>query len=541
MRLTRVAATATALAIAAAATTSGPVQAASGVGTSAASTSLLDIALGTNGSLLGVKILNDEARATIDPTVASPEAFSRLAAASVSSSVLPAPLNSVTVPVLESRSPGGAGLVSGPALDLAKPLPTVTVPSALLAGSVAPATLTSAVDATGARSSLAAALGSLSLVGGLVSVDAVTSSLTTTAKPTSADGSRTVKADGVTVLDLGALLDGVGLPLGSLPVGTVSTILTGLGVPVPGVPASTNVADFVTTLNGTIDTLQDQIDGNISTTVGTTADPILSGLGLPVPDTGDAVATVQSVVDQVQALIADILADALAALDGLKLLEVDGVEVGTITKATDTVAGSTAGLVARVGSISLGGIELPGVDLASTVATVNGLVSDVNSRLSSTLGAVSPGLANLVSISMFDKDPATGVTSAAGYTKAVAGITALTTKITPPADLAAIVAGLPAAGGIASAITSAGGTVPALSTVMGTFENLLGTSVQALAGGATLKLASVNSGASFTTPVASTGGTLPRTGSPSQVALFGFGLAVAALVGRRAVLAQRAS
>lgn len=541
MRLTRVAATATALAIAAAATTSGPVQAASGVGTSAATTSLLDIALGTNGSLLALKVLTDEARATIDPTVASPEAFSRLSAASVTSSVLPAPLNNVIVPVLESRSPGGAGFVTGPALNLANPLPSVNVPAALLGGTVAPATLTSAVDATGARSSLNAALGSLNLVGGLVSVDAVSSSLAANAKTTSADGSRTVKADAVTVLDFGALLDGVGLPLANLPVGAVSSILAGLGVPVPGVPTSTNLAGFVTTLNGTIDTLQDQIDGTITTTVGTTADPILTGLGLPVPDSGATVAEVQAVVDQVQALLAGILADALAALDALTLLEVDGVEVGTVTKATDTVAGSSAGLVAKVGSVTLGGIELPGVDLTSTVATVNGLVTDVNSRLSSALGAVNPGLAGLVSISMFDKDPATGVTSSGGYTKATAGITALTAKITPPADLAGIVAGLTAAGGIASAITSAGGTVPAVSTVMGTLENLLGTSVEALAGGATLRLASVSSGASFTTPVANTGGTLPRTGSSSQVALFGFGLAIAALVGRRAVVAHRAS
>jgi len=540
MRLTRVAATATALAIAAAATTSGPVQAASGVGTAAAATSVLDIELGTNGSLLDLKVLADEARATIDPTVASPEAFSRLSAASITSSVLPAPLNNFSVPVLESRSPGGLGSVTGPAFNLGAPLSSVTLPSALLGGSVAPATLTSAVDAAGARSALVAGLGSVNLAGGLVSVDAVASSLSTNANPSSADGSRTVKADGVTVLDLGALLDGVGIPLGNLPVGAVSSILASLGVPVPGVPSSTNLAGFLTTLSGTVDTLQDQIDGTITTTVGTTADPVLTGLGLPVPDSGAAVATIQTVVDDVQALVAELLTKALALLDGLTLLAVDGVEVGTVTKATETVAGSSAGIVAKVGSISLGGIDLPGVDLTSTLATVNGLVSDVNSRLSTTLGAVNPGLANLVSVSMFDKDPATGVTSAAGYTRAVAGITALTAKVTPPANLAAVVAALPVAGGIASAITGAGGTVPVLSTVMGSFETLLGTSVQALAGGATLRLASISSGASFTTPLASTGGTLPRTGSESQVALFGFGLAIAALVGRRAIVAHRA-
>lgn len=540
MRLTRVAATATAIAIAAAVTTSGPVQAASGVGTSSASTNLLDISLGTSGSLLSLRVLSDDARATIDPRVASPEAFSRLTAASISSTLLPAPLNNFTVPMLESRSPGGAGSVAGPALNFASPIAGVSVPASVLTGAIAPANLTSAVDATGARSSLTAALGAISLAGGLVSVDAISSNLGANAKPDAASGSRTVKADAVSVLDLGALLDGLGIPLANLPVSAVSDILAGLGVPVPGVPASMSAEDFVTQLNATIDTLQDQIDGVITTTVGTTAGTVLGGLGLPIPDTGETVATIQGVLDTVQALVATVLEDALAAIDNLTLLKADGVEVGTVTKATETVGASTAGLVAKIGSISMGGVTLPGVDLASTVAALNGLVTAVNTTVSGALGSIDPGLANLVSVSLFDKDPATGVTSNGGYTNALAGITALTAKVTPPAALATIISSLPAAGGIGSAITGAGGTVPGLSTVMGTFEGLLGPTVQALAGGATLKLASVASGASFTTPVAATGGTLPRTGGTAQVALFGFGLAVAALAARRWVVAHRA-
>ena len=77
--------------------------------------------------------------------------------------------------------------------------------------------------------------------------------------------------------------------LANLPVGAVSDILSGLGVPVPGVPATMSTEDFVTTLNTTVDTLQDQVGGTITTTVGTVADPVLGGLGLPVPDTGATV------------------------------------------------------------------------------------------------------------------------------------------------------------------------------------------------------------------------------------------------------------
>src|SRR5205085_1840080 len=106
MRLARVAAAATAISLVGAATLVSPAHAATpGVGTSAESSSLLNIALGTNGSLLNLKVLADDARSTIDPTVAVPEAFSRLNALSLTSSVLPAPLNNISLPVVESKSP----------------------------------------------------------------------------------------------------------------------------------------------------------------------------------------------------------------------------------------------------------------------------------------------------------------------------------------------------------------------------------------------------------------------------------------------------
>ena len=74
---------------------------------------------------------------------------------------------------------------------------------------------------------------------------------------------------------------------------------------------------------------------------------------------------------------------------------------------------------------------------------------------------------------------------------------------------------------------------------MTTLNGLLGTAVNALAGGASIKLASVTSGASFTTPVASTNGALPRTGGTAQTALLGMALVIAALASRRFVMANR--
>src|SRR5689334_15211086 len=55
-------------------------QTASGVGTSLTSTKVLSAQLGDAGSLLDLTLLGDEARSTTDPSVASPEAYSRLMA-----------------------------------------------------------------------------------------------------------------------------------------------------------------------------------------------------------------------------------------------------------------------------------------------------------------------------------------------------------------------------------------------------------------------------------------------------------------------------
>jgi hypothetical protein len=549
MRLARVAAAATAISLVGAATLVSPAHAATpGVGTSAASSSLLNVVLGTNGSLLNLKVLADEARSTIDPsTVAKPEAYSKLSALSLTSGVLPAPLNNVSLPVVESRQPNGSASAAGPGLDLST-ISGVNLPVALLDGVLDPASLTSSADASSAHSALTSSLGNISLVGGLIRASGLTSNLGTNAVTGAADGSRSIKAGAINVLDLGALLNGLGIPLTALPIDTVSSILNTLGVPVAGVPTSLTLNDFVTELNTTIDGLQAQIDsaaGTITEALDSTAGSILAGLNLPgvsVPDVGDVVAVAQDAIDQVQALLGDILSTALKALDNVSLLKVGGIEVGAVTKAADTVDGSAADIVAKIGSINVGGLSLPGLDLGSTLAQVNSVVNTVNSTVSSVLGSISPDLANLVKVSMFQKDAATGVTKDGGYIKSLAGVSALAASITPPLNLTSIVNGLLGGTGIGSVLTGAGvgGTLPVLDTLMPTLNGLLGTAVNALAGGASIKLASVTSGASFTTPVAATNGSLPRTGGTAQTALLGMALVIAAIASRRFVLAHRA-
>ncbi len=537
MRFTRVAAAATALTLVGAATFVSPAKAATpGVGTALSSSSLLDVKL---GSLLNLKLLADEARSTIDPSVAQPEAFSRLNALSLTTA-LPGALSNISLPVVESKSPGGAASVDGPGLNLGT-LAGLNLPvgPALLGGLLSPAKLTSAASGSEAHSGLTSGLGNVNLVGGLISATGLTSVLGTNAKGTVADGSRTMKAGAINVLDLGALLNGLGLPLANLPISAVSNILSTLGVPVAGVPTGGSLNGVVGTLNATIDTVQDQIDGTINTVVGTAAGSLLGTLGLPVPGVGATLATLNGVIDSVQGLISDVLTTALGVLDGVSLLKVEGVEIGTTTKASDTVAGSVADIVAKIGAIKVGGLALPGLDLGATTAQLNGVLDTVNGTLGSVLGGISPDLANLVKVNLFAKDPATGVTSGGGYIKSLAGVSALTASIVPPLNLAGILGTLTAANGIGSAITGLGGTLPVLSNLMPTLNGLLGGVTSVLGEGATIKLASVTSGASFTTPVAATNGALPRTGGTAQAALLGMALVIAAVASRRFVMANR--
>ncbi len=546
MRFARVAATATALSLAGAATLVSPAHAATpGVGTSAASSSLLNVALGSNGSLLNLKVLADDARSTIDPSVAAPEAFSRLNALSITSSVLPAPLNNISLPVVESRTPGGQPSVAGPGLNLSS-IGSISLPVSILGGVLQPASLTSSLDGGVAKSGLTSTLGNLTLVGGLIKAAGLESTLGTTAATSDADGSRSIKAGTINVLDLGALLNGLGIPLTALPLGAVSSILSTLGVPVAGVPTSLTLNSFVDELNSTLDALQTQLTTATSTvtqTLDSTVGSILGGLNLPVPTVGDAVALVNQTIDQVQALVSQVLNTALKALDNVSLLKLGGVEVGANTKAGESVNDSVADIVAKIGSINVGGLTLPGLDLGSTLAQVNSVVNTVNSTLSSVLGAISPDLASLVHVSMFQKDAATGVTKDGGYVKSLAGVSALSASIVPPLNLTSIVNGLlgqAGTAGIGSVLTGLGGTLPVVDTAMTTLNGLLGTAVNALAGGASIKLASVTSGASFTTPVATTNGSLPRTGGNAQMALLGMALVIAAVASRRFVLAHRA-
>src|SRR5438552_7136445 len=117
-----------------------------GVGTSKASDSILNVALGSNGSLLNLRLLGDDGSASIDPTVAKPSsASSALTAAQVTSSI--SALNLGSIGAFTAQSTGAPKSVNAGPISLTLPTADVGVlkKGVVSDGSVDPATLTAAV------------------------------------------------------------------------------------------------------------------------------------------------------------------------------------------------------------------------------------------------------------------------------------------------------------------------------------------------------------------------------------------------------------
>lgn len=557
MRLFRPITAALATTVIAAGTFTGPAAAqAAGVGTSLTSTKVLTAQLGDNAQLLDLLLLGDEARSTIDSSVAPASAFSKLTALTAKTAIVPNnPINK-SIEVGEARSDGTTEVPIAPAAIGS----LVGIPAALgpvLSGQIDAGKLTANLTNGVASSGLNASLSNVNAVGGLVSLGSLKSSLESAASGATSTATRGASVTDITVLDLGALLQGLGLPLGELTPAQIVALVDGLaaqtGLPLPS--GSTTVAGAMATLDaaitdlnatvatvpGTTSAITGAIDSTTATLLGTVGS--VTGITVPLPTTtqtvAEAVATVNALVAQIQALINDLYAKGLAALDNLALLRLEGVEVGVTTKAVETVEGSVAQVTGKIGKVFVGGVELPGIDLAANLATVNAAVAGLNTKLGSVLGLVSPDLANLVKVSVLDQ--ATSIVSEGGYTRSRAGITGATATVTPPANLAAIVSGIVAQAGVAETLVAANVPVPAVSGLMNDLAASLNLASSALTSPATVRIASVLSASDFARAGAVTTGapgtttgapTLPRTGG-DDLLLLGAVAAVLALAVRR--------
>jgi len=552
MRFVKVAAAATSLLVLGAATSIGSAgAAATGVGTSRASTTVVGVSLGTNGSLLDVRLIGDDAQSTIDSkTAAAPEAFSKLTALRATSAIVDDPTTSqpldLTLSALESRQPGGQAEVTQSSLDLANPgISVLPGLGDIISGNLNLAKLTSAVDASSAKSSVTGSLTNTKVAGALLDAQAVGNTLASSSTATESTSTRAVNVDAITVLDLGALLSGLDINLADLTPAELSALLESLGVTLPNVDPATTLNDLVDDIQAELVTLAGLIASE--TGIDGSAGDIIADLGLEglIPDTvidaidGEATAIDQAnaLVDALQAALVDVLNTALSALDSTSLLKLDGVDVGVTTKAADTVENSSATLTGKIGAITVGNLTLvPEIDVLEVASAINAKVDEVNSAIGGvldTVGSVAElpvSLEDLVDVKVL-QPTGPSVETVNGYVTATAGITGLTATITPPADLADLVAAIKAqttvAGSSAAALIEGyEGELAALSDAMDDLEATLGEGVTALQGGATVNLAQVMGVSEFRSvapPVDDTDPPLAATGNNSvRLAAVGF-------------------
>lgn len=537
-----------------AALTSGPATAAAtGVGTSSAETTVVGVDLGANGSLLAVRLLRDSARGTIDPKVTSAaEAFSRITGLSVDSSVDALDKSSGR---LESKDPGGEKQVTQGSVNLTKPAPGVTLDPAIVSGTIGLTSLSSNATATKSASTIAASLTNAVVGGALATVEGVSSTLAATATNTTSETSRSVEVDQAVVLDLGALLEGLGLSILDLPLDTVSALLDELDLDVGDV-ANDAVQAAIDDLQAEIDALETQLlaatpalpTGGVSGVIGLIND--LDIVTVPT-STETAITALPTVTDQLDALIdelqnvlATLLTQVALELDTAPLLSVSALEATVATKAGDTVAGSSTSRSAKIGSITVGGVTIPGTDLLKTADQVDATVATVDAALGGALGAIAGDLDDLVTVKLFERVAGAGVSSADGYVKAVDGLTVLRATVTPPSTLTTIVDGIVAAAGLDQAIADAGGTPPQLDGTMADLSSALGGARSLGSGGGvgiaqvlgTSEFAAASSGTGTDTDTGTGSGrpgeddrSLPATGRNSTLPMTAFAMLLIAL------------
>ena len=562
--------TAVAASVAAVVVAAVPASAAgNGGGQTKTTTSVLSLAIGNNGGVLNLNLLRDTGSANIDTHGADPTGSKT---SLVALSLKAAGLN-ISSPAIGTSAPGGTPDVAGPTVD-AKML---GVPAAIATATIIPAALHSDFAPTGAHSTIGAAtVKDLTVAGGaLAKVALLQSNLGANALSAQADGTRGVTVSNIELLNLGALLQGVGVSPTSLSVSTLSDLIGQLNLAVNGLAAGTPLASQVSTLTSSISGLQQAIATATSTASPLAVPPALGSLitSLPTPTTvglaktaaaplplaiptnvADATALVTTLQGQLKSLIGA----SLAALDSTPLVKIAGTTVGVTTKAADTVAHSSAGVSALPLKVTVAGKDLPALDATAVADTVNGALNTANGALNGVLTKI--GLpTNLVSVSVLDK--ASNVGQNGNYTVATAGLTALTLRIAAvdPAKLLSGVSALNAtpvgtllsSAGIASATTAALPALPALpsSAAMAAVNTALG-QVAPLLSGTTLQVASLSSASTYAaapaaTPTGTPGGpvrtALPHTGGHPELGILGVIFAALALGGVRWSRSKRES
>lgn len=552
---TRMVATALAASVATLALTASAsnAEAKPGVGSGTVSTNVLDAAL---GDLLGLRLLEDVAGSTTDPKLGQVGASSVFRQLKLSSTI--GALNKV-VGEHKVSAPQGPGEVNTSLLDF-----NSLGLGAIVNGALQPLNL-KALHTPSASTSSSARITDLGLLGGLASLGVLNATDKTGSGTAASEAARAMTLDALSLLDLGKLLQGLGLDLLNLPLSIVSGLLTSFGVPID-LQGATSLTGLVTSLQTSIDTLLTTLENQV-TTVTTPVLTALGNLGLPIPLQPVLNTAIDTVLTTLQNTLNTLISTVIDLLENATLLKVNALDINTQAKATSTVAGSTATATGKLGGIQIGNLNLPGLDLLAVTSAVNALLAQITNALGGLLAPL--GLSDLLSVKLFDKQ--TGVTESAGVVKALSSITALVVNVGVPS--AGLLGSLnQPASGIGSLLSrtnakmaahrsvSAAGSVQAaaaapavLAAAPNPLAGLLGvTSV--LSKGLSLRVGTVQSQSLHAIPatpgtpnapltpaapgtpssVTTTPGTLPRTGGEqTALALLAMGLGAAALGARR--------
>lgn len=528
--------------------TAAPASAATpGVGTTVGSLEVLSLDV---GELLELDLLTDFAAANTDPDVDDAGAAAALKALVVDALVLPEP---VELGVLDVSSDGEEKTASNDASDLPAEL------AAVLSGSVLPASLLAALNEPGAVSTTAAGITDLDILGGIAGIDATQLGIAANSLVEQADGSRRLVIDNLTVLELGDLLEGLGIPLGALPLDLIlelidslgltdqlGAVLDGLGVPLD--LATLDPAAILDAIEGLL--VLDQGLASAGTDEGLVCEAVDGFLGdLPTLPTlpGDILPDVigtEDVCDSVEDILAalpigtDVLDTVLALLADTALLELNALDVSIVTKATDSLETSAAEITATLGGINAAGLEIPEVDVAQAIATATAQLDDV-------LALIDPVLDDLglLDIGLLEQDA--GVTEEDDAIVSQASFTGLRVDVAGLSDLdlgtvldnLGVVNGVLPEGSIGDLL---GDDVLAPITGLLEVEGL--DAVSALSDGLSLRVASLGQQSTFTevlnntatpTPAAPE---LPQTGSNDALMLALAAIAAGGALGIRRVV-----
>ncbi len=510
--------------------TAAPAAAATpGVGTTLGTLEVLNLDV---GELLELDLLTDFAAANTDTDVDDAGAAAALKALVVDALVLPEP---VEVGVLDVASDGEEKTASNDAADLPAEL------AAVLSGSVLPASLLAALTDPGATSTTAAGITDLDILGGIAGIDTTELGISANSLTEQADGARRLVIDNLTVLELGDLLAGLGIPLEVLPIDTLLGLVAELGLTdqLAALLGELDLPVDLTALLGdgplTLDGLSELIGGLEDVDSGELCTDLPITL-LPV----DFCETLDPVTDVVDDLLAPILGEVLSLLEGTALLELNALDVAIVTKATDSLDTSVAEITATLGGITVAGLDIPEVDVAQAIADAKAQLDDlltlIDSDLLDDLGLLDIGVLEQEAGVAEDGDAIVSTASFTGLRVDVAGLT--DEVLAGVLGNLGVVDGLLPVGSVGEALELPG--IPA-----NPITDLIGQTgaVSALSDGLSLRVASLGQQSTFTevlnntaTPAAPAAPQLPQTGSNDALMLALAAIAAGGALGIRRVV-----